>query len=166
MWVSLSRPNQAGHTSCRVKARCGAATAVAPFPLLARLRGLSRKMALSLGHTEMAAENELRKKGHKKPEALLRSVWNCVLCTVETDVIRKLSSFIESETTGQIAKPSYDGVLVRHNASDAIWTGNIKGKWEALSFDTWGFIFPIEQKNYLDHFPKWMHEILRLRASS
>lgn len=100
----------------------------------------------------------------RSDEQLKRSAWNCVLCTVETEVVSALGRHIEQRSTARVCMPSYDGVLLRHPENGFDWDDELSSEWQELCLAKWGFVFPVERKNYLDHMPKWMLEILRLRA--
>ena len=115
-------------------------------------------------YDDMVAFNSTEKKNCKSVEQVKRAAWNCVLCTVESQVVAALETHIEQNTCARVCMPSYDGLLLRHPANAFEWNDQLCNQWQDLCMVKWGFVFPVEKKDYLDHMPKWMLEILRLRA--
>ena len=75
-----------------------------------------------------------------------------------------LSDFVEKETAARVAMPSYDGVLLQQHPEQFEWSGDLQARWKAVCEKKWKFVFPVERKNYLEHLPPWMAEVLKLRA--
>ena len=114
---------------------------------------------------DMAAENKSNSRHRKKEEPLRRSIWNCVLCTVETQVIRALGEYVESDSAARVAMPSYDGLLLHHGPGKFSWSPVRETAWATICRVKWNFYFPVEKKDFLAHLPVWMAEIIRLRAA-
>ena len=49
--------------------------------------------------------------------------WNCVLCTIESQVIAALQEYIEAHSVARVAMPSYDGLLLLHPSNQFEWNG-------------------------------------------
>ena len=114
---------------------------------------------------DMEAENSRDTRHRKKAEPLRRSIWNCVLCTVETQVIQVLSEYVTKHSTAIIAMPSYDGLLLQHGPDEFSWSETMQSGWSTVCSAQWDFWFPVESKDVMQHLPAWMAEIMRLRAA-
>ena len=101
----------------------------------------------------------------KSAERVKRSAWNACLCTTESGVIRDLIDYVHAESKGRVVMPSYDGVLITHLPEDFCWEGALNTGWELRSQARWGYTFPMEVKDWASHMPKWLLEILRVRAA-
>ena len=113
---------------------------------------------------DMVERNE-HARTRKSTERVKRSAWNAVLCTIESGVIADLIDYVHAESNGRIVMPSYDGVLVTHLPDDFCWEGALNTGWMLKSQARWGYTFPMEVKDWASHMPKWLLEILRLRAA-
>ena len=49
--------------------------------------------------------------------------WNCVLCTIESQVIAALQEHIEAHSVARVAMPSYDGLLLLHPSNQFAHSG-------------------------------------------
>ena len=113
--------------------------------------------------TAMVARNAHSKK-KKSKEQLRSGAWNCVLCTLETEIIAMLQVHIEEHSAARVVMPSYDGLLLQHAAKQFKWDDALQRQWRDVCMNKWGFEFPVEIKKYLEHMPKWLSEIIRLRS--
>merc|ERR1712194_147256 len=78
-------------------------------------------------------ERNVKTKKRKTPEQLKRGAWNAVLCTIESEVVAALISFINSATVATAVMPSYDGVLVKHGDGAFRWGVELNQKWTEIS---------------------------------
>ena len=112
---------------------------------------------------DLERANARKSKNRRKPEQMKRSAWNCILCTIETEVVQCLGQFIERLTPAQVVMPSYDGLLLHHASGLVCWSDSLQAQWTQLCIDRWNFVFPVEPKDFLKHLPAYVREILRLR---
>ena len=113
--------------------------------------------------SDMVSRN-LQSRRKKTEEQVSRGAWNCVLCTLETEIIAALQIHIEQHSGARVVMPSYDGLLLHHAAKQFTWDVSLQRQWNDECMDRWGFAFPVEEKKYLDHIPKWLSEIISLRS--
>ena len=87
-----------------------------------------------------------------------------MLCALETKIIAMLQVHIEEHSVARVVMPSYDGLLLQHAAKQFKWDDALQRLWRDVCMNKWGFEFPVEIKKYLEHMPKWLSEIIRLRS--
>ena len=167
LWVSLLNGGTVAGWKRKLKTSFGLRAVDVP-ELLREHLALFRRDARALrgrllgeGRWQRIHEQVCAAGGRLKKEALLRRAWSIVLGTMESQLMRELED-IAATFSATVAMPSYDGLLLHHpGILDAL---GMFGSWEKHCQEKYGYVFPLEVKDFEKDLPRWLQLVMCPRA--
>lgn len=161
LWLSLLNSGSVKGWRIGLVQKYGGHCVILSKELVAHLKAfrgeIAELRAIALSKEPWASRLQLKLDAGGKAEACRRQLWNTVLTSMESELMRHLETLIGTGVGGQaeVCMPSYDGLLLKHKEGAVDW-GVLFGAWGRLCDTRYGYRFPLEVKNFADEVPAWL----------